>query len=228
MDQPRSRLQAAAHDVADVLGLLIDWASLTRIGRLNVTGLLAALAAAGVWGADGMAAGAGSGARGWLVLGTLSLPLYGMGYWHVAAALGAASPRAAALIRLSGIFAAAVGTAAHALLAPAIAAPVASTAALGEMVSAHPLLPSLLVAVAAAVLIASVAFSWSVLATNAPYPAAVAAASPAVLIAAAAILGVALTGWGSATLLVAPHVGHLLFFSVSVAVLEWRNPERWS
>jgi hypothetical protein len=226
MPESRSALRLWASDAGEFLGLLVDWASLTRIGRLNATALLGAFGGALAWLADLMASGARETAGAWPLVGTLAITLYGMGYWHLAVALRAAVPRAAALIRVSGLFAVATGTAAHALLAPAIVLHLDTLDVL-EAATANPLLDPLLVASAVGVLLASLTFSWSVLVSNAPYSPWVAAVPPAVLIAAAAALGWMIVPWRASSLLVAPHIGHLGFFTLSFVVLQWRNPERW-
>ena len=227
MPEPRSPVRTFASGVGDTFGLFVNWASMTGPGRLNVTGLLAALGAAVAWWADLVPADAERAvARHRLLLGTLAIPFYGMGYWHVAQALRKSAPRAAAVVRVSGVYAAAVGTAVHAVAATAIVASSPGPELVAfEALEGPPLL--LWWAAFGAVVIASLAFVWSVVAAPTPYPIPLAVANPVVLVAAALVAGRLVPGWREHAAFVAPHVGHLVFFLLSSGWLMWRHPARW-
>jgi hypothetical protein len=210
-----SQIGELAGSLGRSIGLVFDWASPTRMGRLRGAGLIAALAAAFTWWAD-LQVLAGSAATGWGVAGTLALPVVAAGYWQVGEALRSAVPRAAGMVRVVGVYSVAVGTALHAQL---VAAPPGAGVAWVEL--------PLGIATAAGLAASSLLFSWAIIAKPSDYPRFMAVLSPASLALAVWLVGRLVPAWQESASFVAPQVAHLVFFALSVLLLEWRNPDRW-
>lgn len=207
-----SDLSELAAGFGRTLGLLIDWASPTRMGRLRGAGLCGALASAFVWLADVQVLRGGPGVAGWAVAGTLAVPVLAAGYWHVGEALRTAVPRAAGLVRVVGLYAAAVGAALHAV---AVATPQGAA------------LVPLALATAGLLGAASLVFAWGIVAKPTDYPRALALFTPASLAAAIWLAGRLVPGWQESAAFAALPAAHLVFFLVSVVVIERHNPDSW-
>lgn len=211
-----ARVRESATNLGHFFDLLADWASATRMGRLRGAGLLGALAAVFTWWAD-LHVLSGRGSAGWALAGSLSLPAVAAGYWHVGEALRGAVPRAAALVRIAGYYSVGVGSALHALLA--------ATTSGGT--GASDLVLSLWLATSAGLAVASLVFCWAIATKASDYPPALAWLSPAPVAIAVCLLSWLVPPWRTSGFFVAPHVAHLVFFTASVIVIEWYNPDRW-
>jgi hypothetical protein len=211
----RSRVGEAALSLGRAVGLLVDWASPTRMGRLRGAGLCGALAAAITWWADLRFLASERTAIGWAVAGTLAVPVLAAGYWHVWEAMRSAVPRASAGMCIAGLYSVGVGTALHGL---AVAVPPLPVSAL---------LWPLGLATAAGVIGSSLFFAWAVLAMPSDYPRAMAFVCPATLTVVVWWASQTVPGWEQSGALAAPLVAHLVFFLISVGLIEYHNPDRW-
>lgn len=150
-------------------------------------------------------------------LGVVAIPAYAFGYRAAAGMMGAASPRAARAVAISGLFVAALGAAIHGLTAVHVARQLASGTVgqdpLASIAGSGPILPALWMLAAVAALVASLAFSCSVVRGIGSAPRALALASPAVLTIAFAAIGVLSGPLAAYVTPAAPNLAHIAFFA---------------
>jgi hypothetical protein len=154
-----------------------------------------------------------------LYLGTLAIPLYGLGYWQVAEGLAPADPRAARWIFGLGAFGGALGGAVHAMTGLVIhferlrgaagADPLAVVATYGVF------LVPLWGLIGALTLAGSVLYTRAVLRGGTAYPRWMAATSPVALVVLTSLAGLLTPGLRAFLLPAGPNLSHVLFFALA-------------
>ncbi len=161
------------------------------------------------------------------MLGVLAIPLYGLGYWHVATGLAPEHARAGRAVFLLGAYGGALGGIVHGVTGLIIeverragtggADPFAVLVRYGSCV-----LP-LWGILAALSLAGSALFARAIWRGPTAYPRWMALANPATLVVALSLVG-SLSPWLRAFLLpAAPNVAHVVFFGATSAVLRRRG-----
>ncbi|HEY2387177.1 MAG TPA: DUF6796 family protein [Candidatus Binatia bacterium] len=154
-------------------------------------------------------------------LGVLAIPLYALGYWHVARRLPLPYGR---VVTALGVCGAIVGAVIHAVTGVAVAVLAATPAGSGGVAALQPFaayLVPLWTIVAVATLVGSAAFAIPVLRGESPYPRWMALANPAVGM--LVISACAVVAPNAAPLVVpaSPNLAHVIFFALTAS---GRNP----
>ena len=153
------------------------------------------------------------------LLGVFAIPLYGVGYWGVSRAIGAAHRRAARFVFVAGALGGAYGGAVHGITGMAERLQAAAGIVPGDPMAFIEQLGGFLVplwiVVAIAIAAGSIVFAAAVWRGDTAFPRWMALANPVALLLLAALLG-AQTPLGRAVLVpAAPNTAHVWFFALA-------------
>lgn len=153
------------------------------------------------------------------LLGVFAIPLYGVGYWGVSRAIGAAHRRAARFVFVAGALGGAYGGAVHGITGMAERLQAAAGIVPGDPMAFIEQLGGFLVplwiVVAIAIAAGSIVFAAAVWRGDTAFPRWMALANPVALLLLAALLG-APTPLGRAVLVpAAPNTAHVWFFALA-------------
>lgn len=163
-------------------------------------------------------------------LGVFAIPLYGVGYWGVSRAIGAARGRAARFVFVTGALGGAYGGVVHGITGMAEQLERAAGIAPGDPMAFVARLGAFLVplwiGIAAAIAAGSIVFAVAVARGDTALPRWMAFANPLALVMLAALLG-APTPIGRALLVpAAPNLAHVWFFALAGLALRERAVPR--
>ncbi len=164
------------------------------------------------------------------LLGVFAIPLYGVGYWGVSRALGAAHRRAARFVFVTGALGGAYGGAVHGITGMAerlqAAAGIAPRDPMAFVEQLGEFLVPLWIAIGLAIAAGSTVFAAAVWRADTALPRWMALMSPAALVLLAVLLG-APTAMGRALLVpAAPNLAHVWFFALAALSMRAASTAR--